>query len=54
MFTEKETSILEKAEDAILRKFAEALDSREPLSEAQFAGLMDRHTRTRICHLPSV
>lgn len=41
MFTEKENSILEKAEDAILRKFEEGLASEEPLTEAQFASLMD-------------
>lgn len=41
MFTEKENSILEKAEDAILRKFEEGLASEESLTEAQFASLMD-------------
>ena len=52
MFTEKENSILDKAEDAILRKFEEALDSSEPLSEAQFATLMDGvRVLDRVCRM---
>lgn len=52
MFTEKENSILDKAEDAILRKFEEALDSSEPLSEAQFAILMDGvRVLDRVCRM---
>ena len=52
MFTEKENSILDKVEDAILRKFEEALDSSEPLSEAQFATLMDGvRVLDRVCRM---
>ena len=52
MFTEKENSILERAEDAILRKFDEALNSGEPLSDAQFASLMDGvRVLDRVCRM---
>lgn len=52
MFTEKEKSILEQAEDAILRKFEEALDSSEPLSDAQFASLMEGvRVLDRVCRM---
>ena len=52
MFTEKENRILEKAEDAILRKFEEALNSGEPLSDAQFASLMDGvRVLDRVCRM---
>lgn len=51
-FTEKENSILERAEDAILRKFDEALNSGEPLSDAQFASLMDGvRVLDRVCRM---
>lgn len=52
MFTEKENSILEKAEDAILRKFEEGLASQEPLTDAQFASLMDGvRVLDRVCRM---
>ena len=52
IFTEKENRILEKAEDAILRKFEEALNSGEPLSDDQFASLMDGvRVLDRVCRM---
>lgn len=52
MFTEKENRILERAEDAILRKFDEALNSGEPLSDAQFASLMEGvRVLDRVCRM---
>ncbi len=52
MFTEKENSILEKAEDAILRKLEEGLASEEPLTEAQFASLMEGvRVLDRVCRM---
>lgn len=52
MLTKKENSILDKAEDAILRKFEECLSSSEPISDSQFEALMDGiRTLDRICRM---
>lgn len=50
--TEKENSILEKAEDAILRKFQETAEQGEPMTESQFTALMDGvRVLDRICRM---
>ena len=52
MLTAKENSILDKAEDAILRKLDECLASSEPLTDACFETLLDGvRTLDRICRI---
>lgn len=52
MLTEKENSILDKAEDAILRKLVECLASSEPLTDSGFETLLDGvRTLDRICRI---
>ena len=52
MLSEKENSILEKAEDAILRRFDECLAAKEPISMEDFASMMDGvRTLDRICRM---
>ncbi len=52
VLTEKENSILDKAEDAILRKLNESLDSVEPLTDSCFETLMDGiRTLDRVCRI---
>lgn len=52
MLTAKENSILDKAEDAILRKLDECLASSEPLTDSGFETLLDGvRTLDRICRI---
>lgn len=46
MLSEKENSILDKAEDAILKRFSDCLGAEEPMSSADFESLMDGVTST--------
>lgn len=52
MLSDKEKSILDKAEDAILRKFDTEMQSGIPMSDATFESLMDGiRTLDRICRM---
>ena len=52
MFTEKENKILCRGEDAILRRFEECLSAPEPLSNGDFATLLDGvRVLDRICRM---
>ena len=52
MLSEKENSILEKAEDAILKRIDEYLRSDEPTTEAAFQSVLDGVRITdRICRM---
>lgn len=52
MLSEKENSILDKAEDAILKRFSDCLDTKEPMTTADFESLMDGiRVLDRICRM---
>lgn len=52
MLSEKENSILDKAEDAILKRFSDCLGAEEPMSSADFESLMDGvRVLDRICRM---
>lgn len=52
MLSEKENSILDKAEDAILRQFETYLALEAPLADATFEALMDGlRSLDRICRM---
>ena len=52
MFSEKENSILDKAEDAILRRLQDCLEATEPMSADDFESLMDGvRVLDRICRM---
>ena len=52
LLSEKENSILDKAEDAILRRFEDCLKGTEPMSSDDFEGLMDGiRVLDRICRM---
>ena len=54
MLTEKENSILEKAEDAILKRITDLLERETPMSDSEFETIMDGvRTVDRICRLKS-
>lgn len=52
MLSEKENSILDKAEDAILKRFEDCLTATEPMSASDFESLMDGvRVLDRICRM---
>ncbi len=52
MLTEKENSILDKAEDTILRQFESSLKENFPLSDTNFESLLDGlRVLDRICKM---
>lgn len=52
MLSEKENSILDKAEDAILRRLNDCLGAEEPMSANDFESLMDGvRVLDRICRM---
>ncbi len=52
MLNEKENSILDRAEDAILKRFEDCLHSEAPMSGSDFENLMDGvRMLDRICRM---
>ena len=52
MLTEKENSILEKTEDAILKRVTELLERETPMSDSEFESILDgARVLDRICRM---